>query len=421
MFACIHAAGGQATLLACAQAFSPRIEQTAPDTVVLDISGLDHLFGSPHRIAETIAQRVSECGLKGNVAAAQNPDAAIHAARGFDGVTVIPCGQEAAYLGSLPLTVLSPGVELHETLERWGIRTFGDLATLPETGISDRLGPEGVYLRKLARGAVDRPLVPADAPLHFEEEMELEYPIGLLEQLSFILARLLNQLCARLEARALAANEIRLLLKLENQNEHARALRLPVPMRDAKAFLKLLQLDLNSHPPQACIVNVRLAAAPVKPRVTQHGLFLPLSPEPEKLEVTLARLKSLTGENNVGCPELLDTHRPGAFRLRSTGIFTGASLKNRPPRNCLCYLAFRVFRPPRQAKVQAASGQPMQILAQGIRGRVISVAGPWRTSGDWWTRDAWARDEWDIALSDGALYRIYCERENGWFVEGSYD
>jgi protein ImuB len=51
---------------------------------------------------------------------------------------------------------------------------------------------------------------------------------------------------------------------------------------------------------------------------------------------------------------------------------------------------------------------------------VLDLAGPWRTSGDWWTAHAWQRDEWDIALSDGALYRIYCE-PGGWFVEGSYD
>ena len=48
-------------------------------------------------------------------------------------------------------------------------------------------------------------------------------------------------------------------------------------------------------------------------------------------------------------------------------------------------------------------------MAEGVRGKVLDLAGPWRTSGDWWTADAWQRDEWDIALSDGALYRIYCE------------
>jgi protein ImuB len=60
------------------------------------------------------------------------------------------------------------------------------------------------------------------------------------------------------------------------------------------------------------------------------------------------------------------------------------------------------------------------VAARGIRGRVIDLAGPWRTSGDWWTVDPWSRDEWDVALSDGALYRLYC-CPVGWFVEGSYD
>ena len=83
-------------------------------------------------------------------------------------------------------------------------------------------------------------------------------------------------------------------------------------------------------------------------------------------------------------------------------------------------LALRLFRPARAARVAIASSQPSFVTAEGIRGKVIERAGPWRTSGDWWTLDPWQRDEWDIALSDGALYRIYCE-PRGWFVEGAYD
>ena len=72
------------------------------------------------------------------------------------------------------------------------------------------------------------------------------------------------------------------------------------------------------------------------------------------------------------------------------------------------------------ARVTIASGRPSFVSAEGVRGRVLELAGPWRTSGDWWTIDPWERDEWDIALSDGVLYRIYCAPP-GWFVEGSYD
>ena len=86
-------------------------------------------------------------------------------------------------------------------------------------------------------------------------------------------------------------------------------------MLDAKVFLKLLQLDLNANPPGAPIVKIHLSVEPVRPRAAQSGLFLPPSPEPEKLELTLARIAGIVGENKVGSLQLLDTHRPEAFRM----------------------------------------------------------------------------------------------------------
>ncbi|HXM44040.1 MAG TPA: hypothetical protein VN924_22585, partial [Bryobacteraceae bacterium] len=250
MFAAIHAMPGDSEkLLRLAQEFSPLVERTAVDTVALDADGLERIYGLPQQIAAALARRAVERGLQASVAIAANLDTAVHAARGFAGVSVIPYGDEAKYLGSLPLTLLGPTPEMQETLERWGIRRFRDLAALPELGL-ERLGLEGLRLHKLARGAGDRPLAPVrEPPLHFEEEAELEYPLELLEPLMFVLAQLLNGLRARLVSHGLATNELRLRLKLENRGEHARTLRFPVPMLDTKAFLKLLDLDLGAHPP----------------------------------------------------------------------------------------------------------------------------------------------------------------------------
>jgi protein ImuB len=164
-----------------------------------------------------------------------------------------------------------------------------------------------------------------------------------------------------------------------------------------------------------------LEAEPAEPRAAQNGLFIPQAPEPEKLEITLARLKALVGDGHVGSPVLVDTHRPGAFRMES---FRGGGTAARPTGTATATrdLAFRVIRPPRPARVQMASGQPVHVQPEsgGSSGHVVSSAGPWRTSGDWWTTSPWARDEWDVALSNGALYRIYCE-QGRWFVEGCYD
>ena len=423
MFAAIHAtAGDTEKLVRLAQEFSPQVEHTDADTVTLEADGLERIYGFPQQIAAAMARRAADRGMQVSVALAANPDAAVDAARGFAGVSVIPQGDEAKFLGSLPLALLGLTPEIAETLERWGIRRFRDLAALPELGLAERLGPEGLRLHKRARGTGERPLVPVDEPLHFAEEADLEYPVELLEPLAFVLARQLNSLCARLASHGLATNELRLRLKLENQGapggEHTRTLRFPVPMLDTKAFLKLLQLDLGAHPPPAPVVKVWLEAEPVKPRAAQSGLFIPLAPEPEKLELTLARLEALVGEGHVGSPALVDTHRPGAFRMErfagraDAGKSAGGQAGVPAPR--------RAIRPARAARVQMASGQPVHVQAEGVRGHVVSSAGPWRTSGDWWTADPWARDEWVVALSDGALYRIYCE-QGRWFVEGSYD
>ena len=415
MFACLH---GHGDLTALAFEFSPAVERTAETTVTFDVSGLERLFGLPQDIGQAIGRRAAELRIQASLALAMNPDAAVCAARGFSGISIVPQGDEAKFLARLPLAVLSPSAELLETLERWGIRRFEDLAALPPLGIAERLGPEGLKLRELARGEAERKLVPLEDPLRFEDAIDLEYPVELLEPLAFLLARLINGLTTRLAARGLATDELRLHLRLQNLSIHERVLRLPVPSLDPKALLKLLELELDAHPPAAPVVRVWMGMNPARPRAAQAGLYVPAAPEPVRLELTLARIRALVGQERVGYAELLDTHRPDAFRREKQP--RAAVRGSGPSRGREGALAFRMFRPARPARVELSSGQPGFVAAAGIRGRVLEYAGPWRSSGDWWTADAWQRDEWDIALSNGALYRLFCS-PRGWFVEGEYD
>ncbi len=193
-----------AALLDVAWSVSPRVEDTAADTVVLDLEGLTGLFGTDENIARELARRVAAIGLAARVAVAANIEVAIHAARGFPGITLIPAGEERQRLGALPVGVLTTEVETLGILERWGVETLQALAALPVLQLSERLGQEGVRLSELARGVRQRSLVLAQASSSFTEELELDDAVEELEPLSFLLGRLLDQLCARLEARALA-------------------------------------------------------------------------------------------------------------------------------------------------------------------------------------------------------------------------
>jgi protein ImuB len=485
-----------AALLDCAQSFSPVVEDTAWDTVLLDLAGMESLLGSMTKISHAIFDRATTLGLKANVATASNPDTALLSARGIpvapppapgdaDGprVLVIPPGKEAEKLGQLPIEVLwddhregdqkEEAARLLEILNRWGIRNLRALAALPEVALSERLGQRALHLQKLARGTYSRTLVPVESPLIFEEAIELEHPIVLLEPLAFLLNRLLEQLCARLASRALSTQELRLTLTLSNltgvddefenigiasesdeamknmggqppsavrrsearqfsrrPTQFSRKLSLPLPMLDAKVFLKLLQLDLNAHPPGAPIVKIHLWAEPARPRSAQGGLFLPPAPEPEKLELTLARISGIVGEQRVGAVELLDTHHPEGFRMRR---FVAEVARKTPQRKSpdpaeAPVTALRRFRPPLRAHVTLENGQPSRVMCpmkKEVQGEVLWKAGPWRFSGDWWDREAWSRDEWDLAVRSGesvAFYRLVHDLlGGGWFLEGTYD
>ena len=472
---------GPRSLAEFAYAFSPLVEETAPDTVVIDVEGCALRFGSTYELANEIAKQANESkesgglGSKVNVALAANPDAAIHAAKFCRGITFTAPGEELTCFGSLPLKALQYSLvgidekratEILETLNLWGVHTFKEFAALPAAGVSERLGQDGLKLQELAGGKTKRHLkIPQPAAV-FKNSIELEYPISQLEALSFILARLLNQLCASLNAYALATNALQVALRLENGALHELKLNLPYPMRDHKVFLKLLLLDTEMHPPPAAVVGVSLSCEPVKPRVLQTGLFIPLAPEPEKLELMLARLAKLVGAANIGSPELLDSHRPDAFRVKrfelkeskrrrgkskqqAAGSKQPSAISSQQSANSNSQFAirkpkftlgFRVFRPPLRALVQAEGGYPQEISAwdknKSVYGKVVCAAGPWRTTGEWWRADAWARDEWDVAIESGSkvkavgsqvgptqiLYRIYRELRSGtWFVEGVYD
>lgn len=416
MYACLHANGNLELLIECARYFSPHFEEASASTVLVDLRGLSLLYSSPEELGQAMVNRA---GIPLDVALANDPDTALLAARGISGLTVIPQGGERQALASLPLNLLPGSPETAALLSAWGIRTFGEFAGLPGAGVAARLGREGIHLQKLARGEGNRQLRPIEDPLRFEEEMELDSPVELLEPLAFLLARLLHHLCARLASRALSADEIDLSLDLEKAEPHRCTLRLPVPMRDPKVFLKLLQIELNARPPVAPIFKIYLELKPVKPRTEQHDLFEALTPEPAKLEITLSKLVNLLGADNVGTPELLDTYRPDAFRMQR---FTVTRAQNENPLPHRPALALRRFRPPTHVQVIQREEKPAHLSAFNLQGKVIASAGPWRNSGDWWNREPWDREEWDVVLSDGAIYRLHEDmRLKRWFVEGVYD
>ncbi len=518
MFASVHAStsegGSHDDLLRLARDFSPRLEVIDGHTVVLDVTGLQGMWGDARAIGDAIGQAAAERGLRCRVALAATRIAAVLLVHGrADTLTVIEPGDEAVAVAALPLDLLervaalgstqgaatpataddrwatipvrtrfgrSPAAKRYreaqrragrmiQVLRRWGLATLGDLAALPRDALFSRLGADGVVWQRCARGEESRPLVPAPEDRPFEAEVDLEWPIEGVEPLAFVLGRVLEPLAARLAREDAAAAVLTVRLWLVTRVWHTRTLELPAPIRDPRVLRTLLVLDLESHPPPAGIDRVGVALVPAPARVVQFSLLEQAMPSAEQLSTLLARLTALMGAGRCGAPVVVDTHRPGAFDVQPfKPLLDGAPCAPSPrsaprggptpragaspPRRARCnspsedsrtprvsrqfdsLTALRRFRIPIAARVSVDRGCPVRVSAGGgVGSRAVErCAGPWRSSGYWWehgTPEAarrhagrWSHDEWDVALSDSGVYRIYRDRaDGGWFVAGVLD
>jgi protein ImuB len=469
-----------AALASIAGDFSPRFELHGTRGAAIDLHGLERMFARPapsdhppvphrfpsvwHAIGEELRRACVDRGLRVQIGITFTWTAAAVVAHARPGMTVIGRGREAAALSTIRIEVLracrdTVGVGEIDlgTFERWGIRTLGELAAIAPADLVARFGRPAAGWHAVARGEDCRPLMPAVEEERFDASMDLEWPIEGLEPLSFVLTRLLEPLETRLERRDRGAAVLHVILGLAlprsatargsdgaRGDVHARRLDLPAPMRDVRTLRTLALLDLESHPPDAPIQSVSIVIEPTPGRIVQHTLFTRAHPTPERVSTLVARLGALTGHDRIGAPALVDSYRPGAFTMKP---FTVASLSNplsaehppipvrpsSPPNPANLLSALRRCRQPVPARVVVDDGRPIRVTTdrRGFAGgAVIDAAGPWRTSGEWWEEErpappapcTWDRDEWDVALGDGGVYRIFRDRESeAWFIDAIVD
>ena len=418
-------ASARAVLIECAANFSPRIEDVSVGTAcgcVLDIAGTEKLFGEPAVLAQRIRTAFLAAGFRASVAVSSNFHAARIKAASMRGIAAIPVGEEASALASLPVQILDLPEEPAETLAIWGIRMLGQLAELPEVELIARMGQGGRVWRELARGVHPHTLKPVEPEFQLTEFCEFEYPLEESEPLLFIGARMIDCLVSRAAGRAMALASIVADMKLDGGRTHRCTIRPALPSIDRKFLLKLLQIELAAHPPQAAVTMLTLSAEAGQSSKVQLGLFVPPTPEPSRLHVTIARLKAIVGEDRVGSPVLDDAHQPDSFHMeRLTAGGKGHSLQPKGPR-----LSLRRMRPPAPVQVTMRAGRPASFRDAKDRYVVMAAYGPWRTSGCWWALDGWSAEGWDVqAVSgDGEVVTclMACDRAlSQWRLEAFYD
>jgi len=434
-----------------AESVSPMVEKGDAGRVWLDLAGLERLMGSEEAIALELEKRAAQVGLEASLGIASNKEIAHLAAR-CGGRRVIEAGQENDFLNWLPLDMLgldddaSDSNDLEDTLARWGIRRLGELARLDPDAIGTRLGRRGVELIRIARGEHKSRLIPRRVAEIFTESIELDYGIETLEPLGFVIRPMLERLCERLMLRGLVAGDMMLSLGLSDHRKFNRRVAIGAPSNDARAMLAMITLSLEGAAPEAAVETIRIDVEPRMPRAAQVDMFMPPAPAPDRLELTIARLASLCGPDHVGTLRAEDSHRPEAVRLEAFDPPPPRPLEltgEAEPKS-IAQLAIRAIRPPLAVEVLLSRGAPEFVRGPNLGARVVSIAGPWRRDGEWWsagddtpspqlhhamqsqltmkTAGNFRRDYYELALADGGVYRVYRDvNSSQWFVDGIYD
>jgi protein ImuB len=355
-----------------------------------------------------------------SIAACPNAEASLLLSRSYTGVTSVQANDVAKRLAPLPLSLLPCDATTLTVFTRWGVRTLGELAALPEASLISRIGQQARRLQRLARGVEDHLLVPEEPDLILSETAILDTPLALLDSLLFVVSPMLERIMRRATEHAYALRSLTLALQLEKAAPYERHIRPAIATQNRELLLKLLNLDLQTHPPPAAILGVTLTAEAARPQTAQRGLFQSQFPDPDKLEILLARLRSIAGEQNVGAPELRDSHRDDEVTMTAfrPSVISGDFAKTKP--SCL---ALRRFRPSQPIRVTLKNGIPTLVFWQGQRVELAEVKGPWQSSGYWWDGRTWETDEWDV-IALQPLYALRLRYESGlksWAVIGVYD
>jgi len=452
--------------------------------VYVDASGIDALHEDERAFASMLFARAERAGLPGVVALASSQSIARLAARHLahssgdslegspnETIQVLTPGKELTFLAPLPIDLLDPNDQTAEALTRFGIHRVHDLLRLSRRDLAARLGPEILALVARARGEEIETPLSAPRNHRLEEGFDLEAPIASVEPLAFVFRGLVSRLVGRLQLRSLGCTLLRLEMTLENRGRENRRIGLASPTQDERVLLRLLRLEIESNPPDAAIEGVVLSCEGVPLRREQLDFFQPRGPSPSDLDQTLAELSALCGPERVGAPALLDDHRPDAFTLKPftprlpapssqnsrrgprTGPGRRRSVKqahspsevpkpgasrlprtNRTPMNDSGRpsprvpsegprLTLRAFRPPLRAEVRIEGGRPVSVRSAVSQGEVLGSAGPWRTTGGWWSESAhFAVDHYDIQMMDGTVLRLCFDwKRKRWQIDGLYD
>jgi protein ImuB len=400
-------------IIAAGFTLAPRVESTGSGCCTVDLRGADR--ARTESLMRLHAAELAAAGLPLRVGAGATPLLASYAARLAEPVLIVD--DTGNFLAPLSLAFAQPTREQEGILAGWGIVTLGALTAIPKAEIGRRLGASGVLLWERAAGEATRVLRHVEPARSFSAEWSYEPPVESVEPLFFKLRRFAERVALELRGAGFVAEKLSLTLLLEDETDHRREFRLPEPGADVEGWLRVMNGHLSTVRTEARVAAVRLVASPARPPEKQDGLFDTGLRDPALFWENIARVAAIVGDDRVGTPAMVDTHRPDAFTMERPAEAVAPALQ--APVHPPCGPALRRFRPPWPVRVDCGAGVP-ELVRGRLDGTVRAVRGPWLAEGEWWRPEAWAVETWLVEMRSGGVYQLARTR-GGWCVEGMLD
>ncbi len=397
-----------ATLRRWATRYCPWVGYEGTDGLVLDVTGVAHLWGGEAAMLADMRTRADRSGLGVRLGLGETRGAAWARAH---------FGDEHSTLTDLPVAALRLEDRMVTALQRLGLRRIGDLTAAARAPLARRFGPELMLRLDQATGNVSEPTAPEKDPPHYATRMSLPDPIGLTEDVMGIAARLLTPLCDKLKAQEMGARSLCLTLRRVDQGCQKVELRLAAPLRDPTRILPLFKRGVAEVDAGFGIDQIRVEATQVEPLPEQQTGSRQNSPD--QLNDLITRIGTRIGLENIQRFLPADSHIPErAFSIASAAYSRPESgwsaLRSRP---------ISLFPP---EPISASGSQPpVQFRWRRMRLTTGRAVGPERIAPEWWLPDdnwrSGVRDYWKVDTREGRrLWLFYTPQTPGWFVQGEF-
>lgn len=408
------------------QRYSPLVgleDVPEPESLWLDISGNEVLFGGELGLIETLRVDLAQQGFRARIAIADTWGAAWATSHfGSEVICTVPAAQQSKALESLPVAALRIADPVVESLQVLDVSTIGRLMCLPRATLPSRFGKDLLQRLDQALGLVPELLTAERLIEPLSTECQFDEPVVERQRLDYALGVLLDQLLGQLNDRRASLREMS--CHWLGTTMEPIVLRLLRPTTDHRHLFELLRLQCERLVFTKGINGIRMEVVEMGlPAMRQTQLFEDDDGKTERYQHALAelvdRLGSRLGRQAVLRPTLRPDPQPeyaceyvpwlgGGTFIPMTAI-SHSHLRCRP---------LKLLQSPQPLIIEGTlNGPPIRVNHTSV----VRIAGPERIEAGWWRGLDAKRDYYRLDLASGTGLWAFVDRDtSNWFLHGLF-